>query len=335
MDVIGAGLRYLRALNACYTEPPDIPALSMETTNTCNSDCVFCPNSTMQRPRMAMPMPIFERAIKQFAAMGGKKLDLTTVIGEPLLDPLLLKRLPIIRRHPHISNIGFLTTLQHLHRFDINSFVLSGLEWITISTTIWGKKDYERFFGVPLYHQTMKNIETLLMANARHGYPVRIYFSLKSTGRNTSEILSHPDFKRIETLYGPGLTAAARQLSRRADDWNGHVKLPSFLEKKPFLPRAFTPCKRLYEGLRVFSDGKVGACACRDFEGNSELILGHTDSGLHRLWRGEGLSKIRRRWRYRNQIPAICKRCRDYQYQTGPKEPENQNESASRSGPSN
>ena len=68
----------------------------------------------------------------------------------------------------------------------------------------------------------------------------------------------------------------------------------------------------LYKGLTIYSNGKVGACQCRDFEASSELILGTTADSLLDLWGGATLEGIRTRWRERNEIPEICRSCRYY-----------------------
>ncbi len=304
------GLAYIKALIA---DPKvSIPSLSIETTNACNSGCDFCPNSKMLRPAETMEMATFEAVVRQFNEIGGRKLDLTTVIGEPLLDPLILERIRIAKSIPSLSGVGFLTTLQHLDRFDVGALVGSGLEWLTVSTVLWGEKAYSQFFKVALYQRMLKNIEALLLENAKQEYPVKVFFSLKPTGHPTREILAHPDFQKIEALYGPGLKKAAVTLTHRADDWGGHVQLPRHLTRKAKLPRAFVPCHRLSEGLRVYSNGSIGACACRDFEASSELMLGTHKDGLQKLWNGRKLRDIRLRWRTLNRIPSICRDCRDY-----------------------
>ena len=100
-------------------EPSLVPHLSLETTNVCNSDCVFCANSVMKRKRGPMKMEHFTRAVDDFAALGGTQMDINVTIGDPLLDPYLLERARYVRRYPKITGLGFVTTLQWLHRFDL------------------------------------------------------------------------------------------------------------------------------------------------------------------------------------------------------------------------
>src|SRR5947209_1707271 len=86
-------VRYVKGyFNKDRFRPRPVPRLSLETTNVCNSDCVFCANSLMQRRRQPMKMEVFKKAVDDFARMGGTVVDFNAVIGEPLLDPHLLER---------------------------------------------------------------------------------------------------------------------------------------------------------------------------------------------------------------------------------------------------
>jgi radical SAM protein with 4Fe4S-binding SPASM domain len=63
----------------------------------------------------------------------------------------------------------------------------------------------------------------------------------------------------------------------------------------------------------VYSNGKVGACDCVDFEATSELILGNiADTSLEEMWNGEHLQRIRSDWRAGTKIPKVCSNCHMY-----------------------
>src|SRR6185436_11116555 len=109
------------------------------------------------------------------------------------------------------------------------------------------------------------------------------------------DVLNHPDFKLIDSMVDQDLVAAVRNdQGVYVDDWLGAVTLPSYLKKRPLYPRAFRPCRLLYSGLMIYSNGNVGACSCRDFEASSELILGNVaDQSMDEMWNGEKLASIR------------------------------------------
>ena len=65
-------------------------------TNICNAKCTFCAypkvvaNKTLQTG--VMSFEIFKKAVDEWSAAGGQDLDLTPVVGDPLVDPGLLER---------------------------------------------------------------------------------------------------------------------------------------------------------------------------------------------------------------------------------------------------
>lgn len=291
------------------------PRLSLETTNVCNAKCVFCANPVMQRRKEALDIESFKKAVDQFAAMGGTVIDFNVTIGDPLLDPLLLERSRYVRRYPQFTSLGFVTTLQWLHRYDLDEFFRSGIDWLSISTTLSGRESYRKFFGVDKYNQMLNNLVTLLQENRKRGHPIAVMIHIKPTEESAEEVAGHPDFRMVQALQDADLVAEINNRGYYVDDWIGAVKLPPYLKKRPLYPRAFRPCHMLYGNMIVYSNGKIGACNCRDFETSSELILGHIkENSLEELWKSERLSKLRSNWRWKNQVPDICKSCRHYIY---------------------
>jgi len=295
--------------------PRDVPKLSIETTNICNADCVFCANSKMTRRKEPLSFEAFTKTVDEFAAMGGTHIDFNVTIGDPLLDPKLLERARYVRRYPQFGALGFVTTLQWLHRWNLDEFLASGITWLSISITLSGRETYKAFFGVDLYDRTLNNLVTLIRENEKCGRPLGIHISLKPTDEPIEKVVQHPDLLLLDTMVEQDLVAEARGTNVYVDDWIGAVTLPAYLKKRPLVPRAFRPCRLLYTGLMVYSNGKVGACACRDFDASSDLILGLVQGEpLEQIWRGDVLARLRKQWRTRNAVPQICQSCRHYLY---------------------
>ena len=293
-------------------EAPTIPHVSVETTNICNAKCVFCANPVMERRKQPLSMEHFEKFVGGFVAMGGTEIDFNATIGEPTLDPHLIERARLLHKIPHIQNIGFVTTLQWLHKHPLDAFFDCGITWLAVSCTLSGREKYLEFFGVDCYEQMLDNLITLLEENRRRGGPIHVGLSIKPTNEPTDSVLAHEDFRRVAKLVDFDLGESVDQQGFFVDDWQGAVELPEFLKLRPLYPRANWPCRMLYKGLNVYSNGNVGACQCRDYEANSELILGDVDDDLEELWNGDKLASIRQRWRENNEIPDICKSCRYY-----------------------
>ena len=308
------GKQYLqRSLSGNASKPPAAPALSLETTSVCNARCVFCPNGAMERPRQKMPMETFKKAVDEAVKMGVSHYDFFVTIGDPLLDPLLLERARYVRSFAQIRDMGFNSTLQWLHLFDMDEFFSCGFTWVHVSTALSGAETYSKFFGVDKYDLMLKNLLALLRENNRRGKPMAIEIGIKPTPEPRQHIIDHPDFQLVQSLTDQDLAAMVMREDFFVCDWGGAVKLPDYLRPLPLWPREHRPCYRLFEGVQIFSNGKVGACACRDFEASSELILGSLDDKtLPEMWNGEQLSQIREDWRSGRKIPEICSNCRSY-----------------------
>lgn len=296
--------------------PPTIPRLSVETTNVCNAKCVFCANPVMQRKKEPLELTKFKKAIDEFAKLGGTVVDFNATIGDPLLDPNLLERARYVKQFPQFETLGFVTTLQWLHRYELQEFFESGITWLSISTCLSGREKYLEFFGVDKYDQMLRNLISLIEANDAKGKSMGIHISLKPTNEPMTAVLNHPDFRLVDAMVDQNLSqSAVDEAGVFVDDWLGAVSLPPYLKKRPLYPRAFRPCRLLYSGLMIYSNGNVGACSCRDFEASSELILGNVEANsLGEMWNGPQLTNIRSNWKSKNQVPDICKSCRHYLY---------------------
>jgi len=211
--------------------------------------------------------------------------------------------------------VWFTTTLQHLHKFDMDEFFGSGIGWLVISSMFLGREKYKEFFGVDSYEQTLKNILMLIKENEKRKKKIHLNFSIKTTGEPDETVVNHPDFKLVDGLMGGKVLQGFKNTGFFVDDWHGAVKLPKYLHKRPLYPRFFRPCRILCERMIVYSNGKVGLCNCRDFEANSDLIIGDiSKDSLKDLWNSPKHAHLINDWRRKNITPAICRTCRHYVY---------------------
>jgi radical SAM protein with 4Fe4S-binding SPASM domain len=304
------------SLSEEWFTPDAVPRVSFETTNVCNAKCVFCANTVMERRKQMMDMEVFRKAVDEAAAFGVNEINFNVTIGDPLLDKRLLERARYVRQnHPRFKTLGFVTTLQWLHLFDIDEFMDAGFTWVSCSVTLSGRDQYREFFGVDCYDQVLRNLATLADANERRGRPMYILLTIKPTNEPLDAIKAHPDFIRMGEVLKRDLTPCIEAMGTYFTDWGGAVQLPDHLKKRPIIPRWYRPCRFLYQTLMVYSNGNVGACNCQDFEANSELILGNiANTTVQEIWEGDRLKEIRENWRKRNEVPDICRGCRQYVY---------------------
>lgn len=227
----------------------------------------------------------------------------------------MLERARYVQSLKQFKTLGFVTTLQGLEKFNIEEFFTSGITWLGISTVLSGKDKYFDFFKVNNYEKMLKNLHVLIRENNKSNNKINIYIDIKPTDEPRGDIINYPDFKEINSLIKQDLVATVKQRSIYVDDWLGRIDLPGYLNRRPLIPRWFRPCGLLYNSLIIYSNGKVGICQCRDFEADSELILGNIkEQSLKDLWDGNKIFKIRNNWRKKNKIPTICRNCRHYLY---------------------
>jgi radical SAM protein with 4Fe4S-binding SPASM domain len=312
--VLKNALRYIEVyFEPRRWKPLAVPEINIENISICNSQCVFCPNGKMERPRQALKPDVFKKAVDEAISLGATVINFSVMIGDPLLDPHLMECARYVKSYPTVREMGFTTTLQWLHKFDLDDFFRCGFDWITVSTTLSGREPYHKFFGVDRYEEMLSNLVALLTENNKRNKPICIVLSLKPTPEPRKKILNHPDFLLVQSLTNQNLRKVIKREEFLVMDWGGAMTLPSYLRPYPLWPRRHRPCGRLLRNLMIYSNGKVGACNCVDFEATSELILGNVgDASLSEMWKGEVLKKIRSDWRSGKHIPSICAKCQMY-----------------------
>ncbi|WP_338662195.1 radical SAM/SPASM domain-containing protein [Pararoseomonas sp. SCSIO 73927] len=282
-------------------------SLTIETVNICNNDCVICPYSAQTRRKQAMPMDLFARVVDGYTEIGGGPVGLTPMVGEILLDKLLLERLKMLRAAPAVTAVSAISnaSMAHLYTDAELAEILSHFDRLAIS--IYGL-DAEEF---------------RLMAR-KDGYD-----------RFRAGLV------RILAIMGPErVTLGARQLRRRpaaeVEEWGAAVArdagvdpaavtvhttstyanwgvfdtgkpLPMDAEWLPVRQNT-AQCALPLISLQILSDGTVSFCGCANFDGTSELNLGNVrDISLRDLL---GSERVRRLWNWDEfGIPDFCKSC--------------------------
>jgi len=287
-------------------------ALVLETVNTCNANCIFCAYQYQERPKTTMSDATFEKAISDYVNMGGGDLALIVVVGDPLLDPKFVRRVRWARAHPCIRNIETITNCISLHKFGAKNLLTSGLTAITVSTTGFDAEMYQRIYRSKLYRRMKQNLLDLLRTNHELGRPVKILIGLR-IDRPVEEVLNNPEFKEVIELTD------SIDANAYFDSWSGRIKPEDLTGNMKLRPNALmfmkkrTPCAQLWSGVGVLVDGTVTACACRDLNGDSDLVLGNINkSSLPDLYHSEYVKKLRGDWFDGRNIPNICRDCTHY-----------------------
>lgn len=284
-----------------------IMILTIEVTNICNANCRFCAYRHQKRAKGIMPDELFKYAMHRYAEAGGGILNLTPVVGDPLVDPNLIHKIRFAKQMKEITYVFLYTNLIGLDGFEPRELLSSGLNAINVSTCLGGKEMYARIFGVDRYDSVMQNLEALLRENRRLNNPAKVAIHVRAD-KPHKRVRSNPVYRRIVRRYGRGVC----HIDDQYDNWTGFIKeddLPQHHTLTP-LQNMSQPCSELYDGVITFLNGDVGICWRRDIE--AKLVIGNIhDRSLTDIWRGERLRTIRQEWAKGN-IPTICRKCYCY-----------------------
>ena len=282
--------------------------LHIELTNICNANCIFCAYHLQSRKQMIMGKAVYSKALGDYCALGGGELRLETCLGDPLVDPDFIERIQQARSHPEITRIITLTNGINLDRIGIDNILDSGIDQINISTGPWEENLYASIYRSKDYIRMRNNVVELLKNNSKRPKRVEVKILFRSN-LSMSKTLSLPDYKMIEAL------PHEVEFNTDFDTWLGNIKqndLIPGMHLRPLAKPEKEPCYWLYDGPIVFSDGKVGLCGCRDFNADSELIIGDiSKDSLLDLWHSEKADKLRKKF-WNGNFPYICSGCSAY-----------------------
>jgi MoaA/NifB/PqqE/SkfB family radical SAM enzyme len=286
-----------------------ISHLSIETTNICNANCIFCAYQYQSRPTGIMSEELFCRLIDEFAELGGGELGLTPTVGDPLIDPRLVERIRYARSKQCITRIGMYTNMISLDRQGLTNLLHSGVDTIIVSTSGFDEAMYRRVYRSQMYKQMLDNVKRFAAANNDAGRPVDFQIDMRAD-RPAGEIYNFSDYQDVARLVG----AEKIGVKFRYDNWAGFIT-PSQLSGNMLLrdqsKSKGSPCSELYGGPIVFWDGRVGACGCRDVNA-SELVIGDAmKSHLGEIWFGNAIRQLREEF-VTDKIRPICQSCTHY-----------------------
>jgi len=296
-----------------------VPTSSLMTgvTNICNAKCTFCAypkavqGKTLQQG--VMSFEVFGKAVDEWARAGGNDLDLTPVVGDPLVDPNLLEKIHYAVRQAGIKNVCLTTNAILMNRNETyKRLVDSGISCIYISTEGTNREIYEKVYGVKQYDDVISGVRNLLVYNRARGEPVSIAIRFRNAQR-PSAIVRSKDFRESIKPY---LSRKVRvNFTVDYDNWGGTIRaedMTGFMRLRPTPPKSHVPCIALF-GFAVRHDGLVRLCGCRFNRTDvDDLVVGNV-----REQTLEEISKSDRTWEiikgfYAGKRPETCSGCTMY-----------------------
>jgi radical SAM protein with 4Fe4S-binding SPASM domain len=282
--------------------------LHLELTNLCNANCIFCPYQFQTRPIETMGDTVFEKAVSDYIEEGGGSVFLTPIVGDPLIDRNVLRRVRRLRSLPQIDRIQMITNAIMVDRYGAKEVISSGLTQITISIAGFDQQMYERVYRSKQYARVRRNVLDLLAANAAAGGPINIVIGLRPD-RPLQEVMKHPDFAAV-LAYRPALdftwsfTSAGGRITRKM--------LPQAMRMRPMDIKR-EACVQTYNGPIVLPNGTVMACSCvAAIDAIKDLAIGNVlEHPLGEIWRSDNMRRLRATFGT-HELNATCAACDMY-----------------------
>jgi radical SAM protein with 4Fe4S-binding SPASM domain len=285
-------------------------------TNICNAKCSFCAypkvvaNKTLQTG--VMSSEVFQKAVDEWAGLGGTRLDLTPVVGDPLVDPGLLDKLDYaVKRGMRVS----LTTNAILLDKNDNyrQLIDRGIREVYISTQGTSKAMYQEIYGVNHFDEALSGIRHLLEYNRSKGEPIKVAIRFRNAEK-PSAIARSAEFKKYLKPYFSENVRVNYTVD--FDNWGGTIKAEDLKGNMRLrqLPRQLNiPCASLF-GVVVRHDGNVRLCGCRLVRNDlDDLVVGNIRENTMKE-----IAESDRAWAiikgfYSGQRPETCRGCTVYE----------------------
>jgi len=282
--------------------------LQVETTNVCNSACIFCAYRSMKRKKGVMDMELFNKIAAEYAAMGGGPVSLTPIMGDALLDPHLLDRLRVLQSYPEINQITLTTNAIALNRYSDEDVVklLSTLYCMQISIGGLNEENYKTMYGVNQFSRVKQAIDRIIRVKDTLPQPANITLAFRTNDwRFESRFKKQIDAYKNKGVYVSHISMFMNYAGAVCDD---ATKVLVIAENPS---RKCRTCVSVGLSLAICQDGKITACGCADFEGD-KLTIGHAENeNIAKVWTGEKRLAILESFRKGTLYP-ICRQCSAY-----------------------
>lgn len=138
--------------------------IAVEGYNLCNLRCVDCPYPVMTRPKIQMPLSLFQKIIEDSLEFGIRKVRLHNY-GGPFLDSLLFDRIDFVKSKGMFVSINTNGTLLTTER--IERIVDCGLDEIMFSIDGVSKETFERIRVGAQFEKVITSIKELIACKKR------------------------------------------------------------------------------------------------------------------------------------------------------------------------
>jgi MoaA/NifB/PqqE/SkfB family radical SAM enzyme len=294
-----------------------LSSLRVDVTSVCNAKCTFCAYPKVVRDRTlstaVMNMDVFRKAVMEFGRKGGRFLDLTPLVGEPLVDPGLFEKIHFAVHEAQIPHVGMNSNGILLDKNqNYKRLIDCGLAHVSISTQGTDRAIYRQVYGVDRYNILISGLHKLLAYNNQMGEPVQIRIRFRNS-QKPSEIIGADDFgKCIRPYLSPRVQVS---FTVRYGNWAGTITqtdISDGMKLSKERPQINVPCANLFS-WSILPGGHVRMCGCilktTDID---DLVVGNVKAAsIEQLSNSPRVTEILEGF-YSGSRPQVCERCTMY-----------------------
>lgn len=270
--------------------------ITLELTNACDLDCVFCPRQKASSTTGLMDVGLFKKAVDEIA----DNLPVALVPffrGEALLHPRVIEMLDYASKKG-VGPIQLATNAMTLGEEKARGIIESGVDFISFSLDTADPVEYEKARVGAKYDVVIRNIEKFLELREKLGARTPVV--------QVSSVSTHGDVKRKKDFIRrwEGRVDRVRIFHEHSKDGNyGSLENSAgLLDLDERLP-----CLKVFRELVFYWDGRAAICN-HDWDRREE-IGDLNESSIEKIWKSAALERIRRAHISGEVASAPCGKC--------------------------
>jgi MoaA/NifB/PqqE/SkfB family radical SAM enzyme len=276
--------------------------ISIETTLSCNSRCVFCGHHDKIMTG-TMTTELYEKIIDECHEYGIKTIFFG-VYGEFMTDKYMFEKINYLRKYG--MKYGFITNASLLTQEITDKLLTLGdLVFVNFSVNGFSKEVYENTMVGLKRDTTYKNILYFLdQIEKRKVSGLDVVITAVRTNLNKNDLKNFYLFWRKQKCVSSIIPIEL--MDRMGKEYEGEFgELGAMNNEHNWL----APCKYVWESVRVYYDGKVSSC-CKEDDERKFLIGDLVKQSLKEILNGEQLKNLRQchisgnRWKH-----PTCGKC--------------------------
>lgn len=278
-------------------EKPVFPRIvKIDTCNTCNFNCIFCPQSKQTGKVGIIDDKLCMKIIKDAFNAGAHELALS-MTGEPLINKNLEKYIKYAKElgytYVFINSNGLLCTEERAY-----SLINAGLDSIKFSVNA-SNKSYKYVHGQDCYNEVVQNIKNFSRIRQEIESNCKLYISYVATKYTLDEVEIVKN--ELKDYIDDFIALNANNRGGQMEEVDEEL----FIGNDEF---SFTyPCSQLFNNAYVTSEGYLIAC-CQDFD-NVMVMADLNTENIFDAWNNSTFTMFRKKYLNHDIKGTLCENC--------------------------